>query len=119
MATRDALLARLGSLLRARRTSAGWTQREVALRADLSPKYISEIERGTRDVPINTLRAIVEDGLGLAVDIRFPPRAGAAVARDALPRPVDEVARLVADLPEDRRAEVVRLIRALVKLAAR
>ena len=68
---------------------------------------------------MSTLEAIVVDGLGLVIDVRFLEREGVREVRAALPRPVDEVARLVAELPYDRRAEVLRVIRVLVRLASR
>jgi transcriptional regulator with XRE-family HTH domain len=118
--SKDALRS-VGTLIRAKRTSAGLTQHAVAKRAGLSAKYVSEIERGTRDVPFSTLHAIVESGLGLTLEVAFPvkptPRSG--TTRPPLPKPIDDVARQLLDLPNDDRTAVLSIIRDLIALASR
>jgi transcriptional regulator with XRE-family HTH domain len=118
--SKDALRS-VGALIRTKRTSAGLTQHTLASRAGLSAKYVSEIERGTRDVPFSTLHAIVESGLGLTLEVAFPikatPRSG--TTRPPLPRPIDEVARQLAALPDEERNAVVRILRDLIALATR
>jgi transcriptional regulator with XRE-family HTH domain len=100
------------------RIAAGLTQAELGARAGLGAKYVSEIERGTRDVPLSTLHALVADGLGLELDIRF--RTGKARPADrALPRAIAEVARTVAELPDAARGEVLAIVRAALRLARR
>jgi len=113
-------LRSVGALIRNKRTSAGLTQGALANRAGLSAKYVSEIERGTRDVPFSTLHAIVESGLGLTLEVAFPtkptPRSG--TTRPPLPRQIAEVARQLAELPEAERTAVVRIVRDLIALAS-
>ena len=108
---RDALRT-LGAAIRERRLAAGLTQGELGRRAGIVGKYVSEIERGTRDIPFSTLRAIVQQGLGLRLEIGF----ASGVPAETLPRQVDEVARSIAgrstqargrDRPLDRRAREV------------
>ena len=64
MATKDPLLRAVGEQIRSARLAANLTQTQLGERAGLVGKYVSEIERGTRDVPLSTLQALVERGLG-------------------------------------------------------
>jgi len=116
---KDGLRA-LGQLIRQRRGAAGLTQDQLGKRAGIVGKYVSEIERGTRDVPFSTLHAIVESGLGLTLEVAFPtkptPRSG--TTRPPLPRQIAEVARQLAELPEAERTAVVRIVRDLIALAS-
>ena len=117
---KDGLRA-LGQLIRQRRAAAGLTQDQLGKRSGIVGKYVSEIERGTRDVPFSTLQGIVEDGLGLRLDIRFgtATEGGGRGAKPPapLPRPVEVLARAIADLPAERRAAVLVLCRALLRIA--
>jgi len=115
---KDGLRA-LGQLIRQRRGAAGLTQDQLGKRAGIVGKYVSEIERGTRDVPFSTLHAIVEDGLGHRLDIRFGAPGDGRTAKLAppLPRSVEAIARAMAALPAERRAAVLVLVRALLRVA--
>jgi transcriptional regulator with XRE-family HTH domain len=118
---KDGLRA-LGHLIRHRRAAAGLTQEQLGRRAGIVGKYVSEIERGTRDVPFSTLHAIVEDGLGLRLDIRFGTAAegggrGAKLAAP-LPRSVEMVARQIAAMPAERRTAVLAIMRTLLRIVA-
>lgn len=65
-----ALQQYVGARVRALREARGWTQQQVASRVGLTSKYISEIERGLRDLPLSTLQRVVEDGLdGALVEV--------------------------------------------------
>jgi len=105
-------------LIRAKRTSAGLTQHALAGRAGLSDKYVSEIERGTRDIPFSTLHAIVESGLGLTLEVSFPAK-GRSPTKPPMPKAVEDLARLIAELPPESRAEVITIVRDILKLAQR
>jgi|KBSMisStaDraftv2_1062788.scaffolds.fasta_scaffold225027_3 transcriptional regulator with XRE-family HTH domain len=120
MATQE-MLKRLGEQIRAYREREGMTQSQLGSRAGLGGKYISEIERGTRDVPLSTLCAIVERGLGLRLEIEFRAKNGSRpnIKLPPLPRPVEEVARLVAAHEPDDRAELLAIMRSIFKLARR
>lgn len=118
MQSSEALLRRLGELIRSNRVAAGLTQERVGDRAGLSGKYVSEIERGTRDVPLSTLLAVVENGLEMELDVRFSSKAPQrAKLRPALPRPVNELARALADLPPKRRGAALAAVRAVLAIA--
>jgi transcriptional regulator with XRE-family HTH domain len=107
----DALRA-LGQLIREARAAAGLTQEALGARAGIVGKYVSEIERGTRDIPFSTLHAVTEKGLGLSLDVAFRQTSPAGAAA------VDEIARLIAALPDESRARVLQIVRMLVSLVA-
>jgi transcriptional regulator with XRE-family HTH domain len=109
-------LRTLGQALRSHRIAADLTQSALARRAGLSGKYVSEIERGTRDVPFSTLHALVHDGLKRNLEHKFSDASGHAHG-NGHPRGVSEVARAIAALPEARRATVLALVRAALRLA--
>jgi transcriptional regulator with XRE-family HTH domain len=110
-------LRTLGQMLRSHRIAADLTQAALARRAGISGKYVSEIERGTRDVPFSTLHALVHDGLRRRLEHRFADPGGHTNG-NGLPRLVAEVARAIADLPEERRAVVLAIVRAALRLAS-
>jgi transcriptional regulator with XRE-family HTH domain len=118
MATRDPFLRALGEQIRTTRIAAGLTQNEVGKRAGIVGKYVSEIERGTRDVPLSTLRAVVERGLGLRLELELCPKHGSRprVRLPPLPPGVEEVARAVADLSSEDRSRVLAIVKTLVGL---
>ena len=114
-----ALLKVLGQQIRAHRTASGWTQSELARRAGISAKYVSEIERGTRDVPMTTLHALV-DGLGLALELEFRAKTGSKprIRMPPLPQAIDVLARRLAELSETHRVHVLAIVEAALELAA-
>jgi transcriptional regulator with XRE-family HTH domain len=116
------LLHRLGGHLRAMREARGLTQEEVAARAGFTAKYLSECERGLRDLPFTSLRAIVEDGLGGALDEAVAADGDGHGARDpvrSLPRPVLALCREVVELPAVHRRAVLGILRGALALARR
>lgn len=115
--TSVALLRTLGELIRAERSETGLTQGELGARAGIGGKYVSEIERGTRDVPLSTLFAIVERGLQLELDIAFRKR-GRGGRGHALPAGVEQLALELAALPVATQTRLVALIRDLLALVA-
>jgi len=113
-------LRTLGNLIRSKRMAANLTQAQLGKRAGIVGKYVSEIERGTRDIPFSTMHAIVEDGLDLHLDVRFGAAAegGRRGARPPapLPRSVELLARAIAELPPEPRAAVLATVRNLLRL---
>jgi transcriptional regulator with XRE-family HTH domain len=95
------LLERVGARLRELRLSAKLTQETVGERAGFSGKYIGEIEKGVRDVPLSTLRAVVEHGLGLHIEAALGGRAARYESHTTAihPRDVEMTAALLAELP--------------------
>ncbi len=132
-----AALKLLGRRLRALREARGLTQEDVGVGAGFGSKYISEVERGVRDVPLSTLRAIVERALGAALHEAFLDPPGRPSSRkstaagdgsalrervadygpDRLPHGVEAAARQISALPPEKRRVVLSLVRGLVRLA--
>lgn len=105
----------LGLDLRERRTRAALTQDEVGRKAGITGKYVSEIERGTRDLPFSTLHGIVERGLGLTLEVRAQDGARRTTMVE-LPPKLAALASAIAELRDDQRASVVAILREALKL---
>ena len=107
-----ALLERLGACLRELRAAANLSQEEVGERAGFG-KYIDEIEKGLRDVPNSTLRAVVENGLGLRIDAAFAgkPMRLAAVAIHS--RDVELTAEASSRMPLRLRRPLLALVKVI------
>src|ERR1700733_3086122 len=109
-----ALMERLGARLREIREHAKLSQEAVGERAGFSGKYIEEIEKGVRDVPMSTLRALVESGLGVRMDVLFVERPGRiATYKPALARDIEITASLLAILPMKMRRPLLALVEAV------
>jgi transcriptional regulator with XRE-family HTH domain len=113
----------LGARLAALREARGLKQQQVGDKAGFTAKYVSEIERGRRDVPLSTLRMVVERGLGATleealqgVSPRKAKAAGEMTARQPLPPGVEETAQEIAALPEEQRRKVIGLVRGVLDL---
>jgi DNA-binding XRE family transcriptional regulator len=63
------LLLKIGKLVREARLKSGMTQQELALISGTSRTYISRIENDRSDIEIDTLRKIIETGLGKRLEI--------------------------------------------------
>jgi transcriptional regulator with XRE-family HTH domain len=120
MASAKEGLRSIGELIRARRAASNLTQAQLGKRAGIVGKYVSEIERGTRDVPYSTLHAIV-DGLDLHLDVRFGTVAESRGAKPPppLPRAIEQLARTIAELPAEPRATVLAAVRMMLRLVKR
>lgn len=104
------LLRAVGEQIRAARTDRRLTQRELGERAGIVDKYVSEIERGTRDVPFSTLYAIVVHGLELQLDVVFRPREQQRFATR-----LDEVWSRIGTLPGEAQAKIADIIRSILE----
>lgn len=63
----EAVLAAMRRRIRERRTTLGWTQRELGSRAGCWQTYVGQIERGRKTPPLPTLLALAQ---ALEVDVR-------------------------------------------------
>lgn len=61
--------SRIGRLVRETRIKSGLTQKELALKSGTSRNYISRIENDRSDIELDTLRKIIETGLGKQLEI--------------------------------------------------
>jgi transcriptional regulator with XRE-family HTH domain len=112
------VLQQLGERLRRLREDRGLTQEQVASRAGFTAKYLSECERGLRNLPLTSLRAIVEDGLSSSLARTVPD--GAELRREpapGFPRALVALCRDVAGLAPGERRAVMAIARAATTLA--
>jgi transcriptional regulator with XRE-family HTH domain len=116
--TSSELLAAIGRSIRSARLAAGLTQARLGARSGIDGKYVSEIERGTRNLPISTLHAIVKKGLGLELDIQFQTD-GSRPSQAPLPKGIDNVARTIMALPAKQQRMVLAVIETLLLLTKR
>ena len=110
--TADPWAVRLGAFIRARRTAARLSLRELAQRANVSKAYLSQVERGQHEPSLTVLMAIA-DGLGV------PPAtllAHTGVLGDATPEPVDTATAILRDpaLTEPQRIALLSVYRSFV-----
>lgn len=101
----------LGDQIRASRIAAELTQRELGDRAGIVGKYVSEIERGTRDIPFSTLAAIVERGLQRQLVVSFQHQGTIRV-----PSYLEDLALAIGALSEEPRARVISVVRTVLEL---
>ena len=107
----DKLLIGIGKRIRTAREALGLSQEEVAARAQLNTSYLSQIERGRKSPSLEVLVRITG-----AVNLSLPEVfADQEVTTTALGE--REVARLLEHVPEERRADLLGIIRAAAGLA--
>jgi DNA-binding XRE family transcriptional regulator len=63
------LSSRIGRLIREARKKAGMTQQELAMKSGTTRNYISRIENDRSGIELDTLRKIIEIGLGKKMEI--------------------------------------------------
>jgi DNA-binding XRE family transcriptional regulator len=63
------IASKIGRLVRDTRTESGLTQKELAIKSGTSRNYISRIENDRSDIELDTLRKIIETGLGKHLEI--------------------------------------------------
>lgn len=101
-----------GSRLRAWRLHLRRSQAEIERRAGLAHNAISRIENGDVHPRLGTLERIAE-ALEISVEqlqFRLPPAGSRAEVPKDLPEDVRGLLGAIAELPADRRAEVVSLL---------
>nr|HEX4315351.1 helix-turn-helix transcriptional regulator [Kofleriaceae bacterium] len=120
MVTREELLLAIGRQLREARLAAHMTQQELGRRVGIVGKYVSEIERGTRDLPLSRLSTIVQRGFGLQLGFEFrrDPALPLRVDSPSLPSDVDTLAWRLAQIPDAKRHQIIALIEKLVATIA-
>src|SRR5262249_42463273 len=73
----EAVMDNLGSRLKNVRVKAGWTLRELARQAGVSPSFVSQIENGKSQPSVATLYEFAQL-LNVSIDELFDSRGGAA-----------------------------------------
>jgi transcriptional regulator with XRE-family HTH domain len=104
----------LGAIIRARRSAAGLSLRDLADRTSISNAYLSQIERGLHEPSLSVLRAVA-DALGLPLALLLE-RAGVLEQSDGSPAaPSTESAIMVdPELSEAQRFALLSVYRSFV-----
>ena len=107
-----AQLEALGALIRAQRTQAELTLRELAARANVSNPYLSQIERGLHAPSVRVLKAIA-GALNLSAESLLI-QAGVLEGDDDEPPSVEEAVRADPRLTKDQQAALLSVYRSFV-----
>ena len=91
--TPELIAAMLGAILRREREAGSRTLAEVAEAAALSPAYLSEVERGRKEISIERLIAVART-LGISVAAIYRELASGLDGAVAMPIPTDPQQRL-------------------------
>lgn len=97
----------LARRLRRFRDAAGLTQEELARRARLTSKFVSQIENGHVNPSIEVVARLVEDGLQLPMSAFF------AAADDEVRNDLDRIRDILGGQPAAMRGRALRIVRAL------
>jgi len=112
-----ARLEALGALIRAQRTTAGLSLRELAGRAKVSNAYLSQIERGLHEPSISVLAAIA-DALDVSLESLLARAGVIGPGRETAGAPLvgDTEAAIVGDpaLSEAQRIALLSIYRSFV-----
>src|SRR5947209_31163 len=57
---RESVLSQIGRRVRARRTSMGWTLKEIAERSGISPRFLGDVEAGKGNISVARLADVAE-----------------------------------------------------------
>ncbi|HVV84847.1 MAG TPA: helix-turn-helix transcriptional regulator [Kofleriaceae bacterium] len=80
--TAETVVRFVGERLRQLREERGMTQEALGARAQVSSKFIGQIERGSTNVSATVLAQLSIDGLGVALDQFFAPNGPSGVDAD-------------------------------------
>ena len=104
---------RLGALIRAQRTQAELTLRELAARANVSNPYLSQIERGLHEPSVRVLKAIA-GALNLSAESLLIQAGVLEGDEDDAPPSVEEAVRADPRLSKDQRAALLSVYRSFL-----
>ena len=104
----------LGALIRAHRTAAGLSLRDLAERTSISNAYLSQVERGLHEPSLTVLRAVAE-ALGLPL-ASLLERAGVldGVSSDHAPASTESAIMIDPELSEPQRMALLSVYRSFV-----
>jgi transcriptional regulator with XRE-family HTH domain len=108
--TEDNEMLSLGAAIAKRREELGLSQRDLALRAELSNATLSFIEKGTTEQPKPSTLSKIATALGMSIDDLYS-MAGILPARKPstkLDRIMSKLANILAEMPEHGWDEVLK-----------
>lgn len=98
----------LGRRIRDIRKAKGWTQEELGSKADVSYKFVGEIERGQQNPSFDTL-AKIADALGVELIDLFRFEQGIANRKDIESR----MAKIIRGISEDDLRQIFFVLRGI------
>lgn len=101
-----------GERLRQLRIERGFTQEEIALRADITTSYYGQLERGTANPTINTLTKIC-DVMGVSIIDIFNESNTNLLGVDTLTM---QILHYLSDKTDEEKSTVLALIKTAFKL---
>ena len=101
----------VGKRLRALRQEARLSQEDVANNANVSAKFISQIETANANPSIEILHALVEKGLNLSMAAFFAYDTMGNQTRDD----IREIQALFSAQPKQQRKRALHILRALIE----
>lgn len=107
----SAVLTAMGKRLKQLRLEAGKSQEELGQAANVSAKYVSQLENGHANPSLEVLHALAEKGLRMPLAAFFAYDTHGRTARDEL----REIQLLLAAVPKKQRARALHVLRALVE----
>jgi quercetin dioxygenase-like cupin family protein/DNA-binding XRE family transcriptional regulator len=111
-AKHEAEIARIGRLLRETRMRLGLTLQQVAVSADLTKGFVSQVERGEASASLGSLYRLCES-LGIPVSLLFSSKSSGKVVRQSAGRAVyvggSRSEGRVCTPPSERRGQVVEV----------
>jgi transcriptional regulator with XRE-family HTH domain len=111
MAQAGSLRKQLGQRIRQLRKARGWTQQDVAEKANLDPKYLGAVERGERNITVDNIEKIAA-GFGLEAQQLFLFSAPAEPVQDE-PMTEAKLHDLLEHSDPDRKQLMWRILREL------
>ena len=102
------LYARAGSRIRALRESRGYTREQLSEIAEISPKFLYEIEAGIKGFSAHTL-CMLANGLNASCDYILYGN----VEYDSK----EEIDYILKQFPDEKTAEIVKIFNAICQLA--
>ncbi|MED4599687.1 helix-turn-helix transcriptional regulator [Paenibacillus validus] len=98
----------LGQRIRTLREQYGWTQEQLAERADLHPNYIGQIERGLKNVSLDNIYK-------LAVGLRMDLSQLFVFENRELPEPLSQIGQMLQHCSEEDLDFLIQHIEHLLK----
>lgn len=102
------LYVRAGSRIRALRESRGYTREQLSEIAEITPKFLYEIETGIKGFSAHTL-CMLADGLGTSCDyilygsVEYDSKA--------------EIDNILKQFPDEKTEEIMKIFNAICRLA--
>lgn len=99
----------IGALIRELRRARGWTQKQLARKAAVTERTISNLERNTSPKPHSTSIAKVATALGIPPERLDSRQLGDAVAENATTTAKREAIRRLLALPESELQKIMEI----------